>query len=996
MISKSTNGGLNTSELIPQSHQNPPLMACNCVDSPVCHIPRPEAREQEIQLIYQAIKEGKLFFRAIGLNSESKYLGSKKRAPRPFYAVMQGVNVKMRFSPLTVGILELTTLACYKRNATTNRLSHLTINLDELKVKCLPDLCSIQEKMQEQAERTWEIYPTFTSGHLDPDGTYRPPKLKLHQYSDRIKHSEVLSSGYKAKQIKCVCIDKEDVSWNISDTLQKKQELEKKLDTGPLPLVAYSRKGGSIEVYFDEELAGNNLAFNEARLGDFSLTHNISEKAFRGLLNLLPISLKSDTLNRQTLKISLDLVKARQELLQLVKNPDWQSYQCFQALKNSTDTLRSKFLVDDDWQTLLDLLSTGELHRWYDGDTSRSDVAKQLFVDLYNSGVTISDNVVKDALDECDLIWLSCYMKAVNISWSRGSLFYLIDPEFPRSPAEILEFDQFCKKATPTQLAETLLIIVQKKSWSRYKFACYNPPLLALFCYFTPDEAAYEKLKNYFEQDKYDSFYENMPATEHAIKCIRWIKTQWQNREQEPFYQNWPNLVQQAQQEMIDLRMRSGLHARSPSLKEPTVNEPPELQFLVRAFSVPPVLPAAGDNEATVLTVLNHYYRRPGPERVANFLNHHTLPEIWKPRHACNHVLRARVNALWYMELLEKFAVMTFSDPEKQLLALAAIYHDAAAEDVPKKDEESKAAFYFKRDLAGQYPAQLLENIGRALADKEDDLPGRQAKPVSEKLRSYLHVLRFADRLDVIRCTGVPSDFSRLAKTSCLKFDASRLDLPVQLQATNPDQKSDVQLELEAAMHGAADLVQVTGHLSSDHRAVPYVTAYQLVPDSERLNVQFEWTPTPRQRMDNVVDNNVRRKIARLAGLNTCSTADHKECRTDTQNGRTWGIHNSWHDLNQVRIPERMTLLEKMQFEHNEGLLSQATRDEIQKEVERLRCQGIPMQLGTLTQTTLKSPAAKRKLKDNGIEVVSVKRLRGYNNDGRPREQDMLVPVYRF
>ena len=286
--------------------------------------------------------------------------------------------------------------------------------------------------------------------------------------------------------------------------------------------------------------------------------------------------------------------------------------------------------------------------------------------------------------------------------------------------------------------------------------------------------------------------------------------------------------------------------------------------------------------------------------------------------------------------------------------------------------------------------------VDQALAGKEDDLPGSQplAKPVSEKLRSYLHVLRFADRLDVIRCTGVPSDFFGLAKTSSLDFDASRLDLPVQLQATNPDQKSDVQLELEAAMHGAADLVQVTGHMSSDHRAVPYVKAYQLVPDSERLNMQFEWTPTPQQRMDLFVDNNVRRKIARLAGLNTCSTADHKECRTDAQNGRTWGIHNSWHDLKQVRIPERMTLLEKMQFEHNEGLLSQATRDEIQKEVERLRCQGIPMQLGTLTQTTLKSPAAKRKLEDRGITVASVKRLRGYEKDGRPREQKMLVPVY--
>lgn len=997
MISKSTNVGLITSGFIPQSNQKPPV-AGKYVDSTVCHIPGPEAREQQKQLIYQAVKEGKLFLRQIALNTECKYLGRKKRGPRPFYRVMQGVNVQMRPSGLTIGTLEFTPLAFYKRNAQTMKLEYSRNNPDELKVKCLPDFRSMEEKMQEQAERAWEIYPAFTSGHLHHDGTYRPPKLKLHQHPVLTEHSELLTSGYKVKQIKCVCIDKEDAAGNISDALQKKQRLEKTLGIGPLPLVAYSYKGGSIEVYFDEELAGNNLAFNEARLGDFSLTHNLSESTFRELLNLLPMSLKSATLNRQTLKISSDLVKARQELLQLVKKPDLQSYQRLQILKDSGFPLRSKVCVNSKWQTLLDLLSTYELRRYHVGDESKSDVAKQLFVDLFNSGVTISDDVCNSVLEDCYPTWLSSYMKAVNLSSNRNIPNGLINKKFPCNPAAILEFYQCCEKATPIQLTEILLEIFKKPFQTGDKFARYNSLLLALFCYFTPDESTYEKLENHYCQNYNTHFYKEWLGVHFTQKkSIRWIKKLWQNREQEPFYKNWPNLVRQAQQEMIDLRMRDGLHAQSPS--EPTGNKPTELQFLVGAFSVPPVLPAAGDNEATILAVLNHYYRRPGPERVANCLDLATLPEIWKPGHACNHVLRSRINALWYMELLEKFTVTTFSDPEKKLLALAAIYHDAATEDVVTAEEESKAAFYFKRDLAGQYPAQLLENIGMAIAGKEDDLADHQprGKPFSKKLRSYLHVLRFADRIDAIRCTGVASDFPGLAKTDCSDFDASRLGLPSKLQeqfVTNPDQKSDFQLELEAAMHGAADLVQVTGHLASDHRAVPYVSAYRLAPDSERLNVQFEWTPIPRQKMNDFVDNNVRRKIARQAGLNTCSTADHEECQTDTQNGRTRGIHNSWHDLKHVRIPSRMTLLEKMQFEHNEGLLSQATRDEIQKEVERLRCQGIPMQLGTLTQTTLKSPAAKRKLEDEGIEVLSAKRLRGYHKDGSKRRQKMLVPVY--
>ena len=987
MISNATIGGLIPSE--PQSSQKP--VACKDIVST-----GPEAREQQKRLIHQAVKEGRLFFREISLKSESNYLRRKKRTPRPFYGVWQGVNVQMRSCKLTVGILELTALACYKRNAGTFSLVKSTMRPDKLVEKCLPDLCSMHAKMHEQAERVWEVCPVFTSGHLQPDGTYRPPKLKLHQYSGLIKHSEVLSSGYEAKQIKCVCIDKEHIPGNISDALQEKQALEKKLGIAALPLVAYSCKGGTIEVYFDEELAGNNLASNEARLGAFSSYHDLSESTLRGLLNLLPMSLTAVTLNRPILKISSDLVIAREELLQLVKYPDWQRYQHFHALKDNRFALNSQLYDNGTWQTPLDLLSSCEVRRWRASDTSKSDVAKKLFVELLRSGVTISDVVAKYALEICHPAWLVCYIRALNFSSNRKSASTLIRRDFPDSPVVTLEFHEYCETATPAQLTEIFLEIFHKSFCTGYGFACFDRPLLALFRYFTPDRAAYKKLKSIFHQYNYAHHYKKRLGSCSVEDFVQWVKGVWQNREQEPFYQNWSNLIQQARQEIIELPVRDGLYAPSPSIKVPTDNVPTEFQFLVDAFSVPPVLPAAGDNEATILAVLNHYYRRPGPDRVISSLYLSTLPEIWKPMHACNHVLRARINALWYMELLEKFKVMTFSDSEKDLLALAAIYHDAAAEDVPKADEESKAAFYFKRDLAGQYPAQLLENIGMALAGTEDDLAGHQslARPFSRKLRSYLHVLRFADRLDAIRCTGVPSDFPGLATTGCLDVDASRLDLPVQLQATNPDQKSDVQLELEAAMHGAADLVQVTGHLSSDHRAVPYVTAYQLVPDSERLNVQFEWTQTPRQRMDNFVDNNARRTIARLAGLNTCSTNDHKECRTDAQNGRTWGIHNSWHDLKRVRIPERMTLLEKMQFEHNEGLLSQATRDEIQKEVERLRCQGISMQLGTLTQTTLKSAAAKRKLKDKGINVVPVKRLRGYKNDGRPREQKMLVPVY--
>ncbi|WP_422408985.1 MULTISPECIES: hypothetical protein [unclassified Endozoicomonas] len=58
-------------------------------------------------------------------------------------------------------------------------------------------------------------------------------------------------------------------------------------------------------------------------------------------------------------------------------------------------------------------------------------------------------------------------------------------------------------------------------------------------------------------------------------------------------------------------------------------------------FRVPPVLPNAMDNEETILRILQHYHRRPGPERVIQCLGSETFPGVWKPDHNCSHVLRA-------------------------------------------------------------------------------------------------------------------------------------------------------------------------------------------------------------------------------------------------------------------------------------------------------------------------------------------------------------------
>ncbi|WP_257294204.1 hypothetical protein [Endozoicomonas sp. YOMI1] len=143
--------------------------------------------------------------------------------------------------------------------------------------------------------------------------------------------------------------------------------------------------------------------------------------------------------------------------------------------------------------------------------------------------------------------------------------------------------------------------------------------------------------------------------------------------------------------------------------------------------------------------------------------------------------------------------------------------------------------------------------------------------------------------------------------------------------------------------------------------------------------------------MNQFIDDNVLRKMAQEAGIIVCSDPSHQACKTDQNDGITYGIHNSWHDLAQVHIPAGMTLFEKMQYEHDPSLMSPATQQALEKEVQRLKSDGIRMNLGTLTQKTLASEKAQQVLKERGIAVVSLKRPY-FTNDGHPREWEMLAP----
>ena len=768
-----------------------------------------------------------------------------------------------------------------------------------------------------------------------------------------------------------------------------------------MPLMVYCQRSGSVAVYFDEELEGNQLKHNEPRLDKLAMFYDIQPHLFREMLNMLPVPLKVETLNKKKLNDKPLINNDLSELAEMASNPACYNPERLQLLRDSGVSLNRYFFFKGEYTTLIDLfiehqqkqfyadhVSLGKAFKSADNDSDSKRKADLLFHDLIQSGVT---NIEKKSIELSITPAYLCNFLAAAIA-SRPIPYFFPFMEHPIDfPAIKVELDRTCRKYYK-QLDEFLKYALRRPFSSSQNFTLFKHHLLTLFHYgAVPNKQILDAIRQEITtySDKQIQIALGIYTTDDYIE---WVQELYQRREKDPFYQSWPAQVEEAKQAIAQLRTSLNLQT------EPTLspaNDQSELQFVMDAFSKPPVLANAQDNEETILKILQHYYRRPGPERVLRILHRESLPAVWKPKHSCSHVLRARNNALWYMELLEKFRLLNCTEDEKTLLALAAIYHDAAAEDVGKDREENKSAEYFKRDLTGQYPQALLDDVALALKSKEND-GNDDSLPATT--RSYLRIVRFADRMDIIRCTGVEENFPGLTADNSgrSEFNASLLDLPPKLSkfTADPEQKSQFQRHLEAAMHGAADLARVTGHLLYDHRPDPYAQSYQLTPEAKNLTEQFERTSGPVERMDGFIDDNVRRTIARLAGIHTCSDPDHKKCRADTQQGITRGIHNSWHDLQQIRIPDGMTRLEKMQCESDLGVLSQETREAIAAEVQRLKSRGIPMNLGTLTQETLRSMPAKRKLTMRGLNVVTEKRLRGYDEADNPRFAQILVPRY--
>ncbi|MBO9497548.1 hypothetical protein J7438_26180, partial [Thalassotalea sp. G20_0] len=282
----------------------------------------------KLQELLQAAKSGHLAIRQIKLSREIPYFAGVG-TPRPFSLVLPGLptgDLPCKFGDMTVGIINPNCLYTYKRDANTDDVLRGE-DPDELEVKLLPDLRSLWEKCQEDAEQVfWRVYdPCFTSGHLGKDGLFSLPKQK-HRTSGPLPFPELVTINYDVADIKCFYVVRTP-SRSIADILRTKRQCEQALGIKQsLPLVVCCKRNGSVQVCFDDELDSEDLALNEASLDEFALFHNLSHDTFRAILNLLPMPVHAEVLRSAVLTVSRDIKSKWQQAFKLVRDPCDDSY----------------------------------------------------------------------------------------------------------------------------------------------------------------------------------------------------------------------------------------------------------------------------------------------------------------------------------------------------------------------------------------------------------------------------------------------------------------------------------------------------------------------------------------------------------------------------------------------------------------------------------------------------------------------------------------------
>ena len=410
-----------------------------------------------------------------------------------------------------------------------------------------------------------------------------------------------------------------------------------------------------------------------------------------------------------------------------------------------------------------------------------------------------------------------------------------------------------------------------------------------------------------------------------------------------------------------------------------------DTDWLISLLAAPPSFDRSefarvGRYRAINQTVGQHYYQYHHPNRALTIATN-DVEYVHRRYHGIDHALRTQMATEFLISILpfyhSPFRQLLEAYPDlPELLKIAELYHDAVAEDEPKNTEELRAAELFERDMRalGEYPDGLVTLVATALKNKNSNEMSPVQTPFTgddqcsgEELL-LRQVLRFGDVVDMLRLVPLQKGSLEVmdnfvANPASTLRDHGEFD-PQAIELLAVVNNPDFTRSIKAALLTFRDLAALTGgwHLMADN---PVAVRHQLMVNNLERRLLVERSPDPYTLMREVLDDLIRLKIAERAGISPCYSG-HLDYVNDGSAPDCWdettgvaGTYRKLHsegELRQVRVPENMTLYEKVCFAAelpDEDRLALPVRTGIESEINRLRKEGIQPVTGTPSQDEL-------------------------------------------
>ena len=1019
------------------------------LSSPAINPQQREQRQRRKQQIMEAFQEGELHCRGVNLTPRERARGLElnyqwdKVEPRPAICLKQGVPVKLfDMAELHLGLLPVKELFSFKKDIGSDYFKESAHT--EFSRQLLPNREALLDKMEEHSACQASLYRPCSSGRLMPHGRHQSGHHNKAITPSCLPLNESIIEGYRKQHYQCVIINVPFTLESLCQQLHKKARLEKAMGIEALPLAFYHVESGTIEeiLYLDDHGITPEtlpeLASNIDRLIKFKSACCCPD--LDDVLSRLPPSrllAQLMALPEQVLRISAKTTDLEITALVAVRNNDLGILKrCHERGAN----LNAMYEIEGRYMNLLGFLTHMDESSDPDIMARRHDLGKF----LYQQGcrVLVTDSVFEKfpklsvfMLDQGEMYRKgTCPSLAVSTllnKWAEGGI---TESEFRTG------LDAFKKEYSYDELA--------------LNYSYYIGQELSSYA---------EQERDFYRRRKYPEYLKRSNINEHTLKetkkklsmiIARMASTglhvnpelvgkvllyfcpaagfALDNDQQPDPALPYEEKIKQFVNETLDTLKR--IQATDPeqaarqslikAMSDPGPTQldhrhavPPEFLWLQQLIQLPPDTANKSYHQLARLAV-RHYYQTPHPSQLEKMiLCKPEQPEPLRPFHAEDHIARCQVLAEGIMPLFAehdaRFQTLFQNHPGlHELVPLAMVYHDVVAEVEDKEQEESRAADLFERDMiaSGQYPASLVTLVANALRNKSTNTMAPVKPPYisdqscPEEERLVRHLVRLPDNLDLIRVMPVPPDWTTPYPAGSWKFgfDIRKLDIPDNLKANTTFMN-----HFEALMEGAKALAYTTGGAPPNDLSDSgsYLKRHHLVKNNDTRRYKVSRAVYAYDSVIEALDDNVRRAIAKQAGLHTCQ-ADHSrtrvkfenrqaECLSTDPEGREFltAIHDE-QELRQVRLPAGMTVQEKLMFEkQGPDCLPEDKRKQVEREVARLRHSGIQPPLGTLTQETLADERAKATLKKHyGIDVVPEDRFCGYNDDGSGKTVRLLVP----